>query len=69
MASLNFLSYERTLRKVYWQQMIDRELDIARKSRFKASLVVNSHTGLLVNQASAPCLALPRTHLTASASI
>lgn len=63
MASPMFQCYERNLRKVFWQQLVDRELEAARQSRFKASIVVNARDAMMVPRRAVPCLALPREPL------
>lgn len=60
MASPTFQSYERTLRKIFWQQLVDRELEMARQSRFRASIVVNARDAMMARPHAVPCLALPR---------
>lgn len=47
MSSPAFQSYERNLRKIFWQQLVDRELELARMTKFKASIVVNSRDAMM----------------------
>ena len=45
MASALFHSYEKTMRRMFWAEMLDREFRNANRAGFRASLVVNAHTG------------------------
>lgn len=45
MASSNFQTYDRNLRRIYWLCFIDDQLNSGKRDTFKASLVVNAHTG------------------------
>lgn len=45
MASPMFEVYDRNLRRIYWLCFIDDQLSNGKRSSFKASLVVNAHTG------------------------
>ena len=59
MASALFHSYEKTMRRMFWAEMLDREFRNANRAGFRASLVVNAHTGrpIDVPVPSAPAVA------------
>ena len=59
MASTNFTAYDRTLRKIYWQNLIDQQLEANTTARFRASLVVNARTGGPIEQDLPPVKVLP----------
>ena len=46
MASANFSIMDRTLRRMHFADLIDRELNVRAAKSFRASLVVNPRTGL-----------------------
>ena len=50
MASINFQVFDRNLRRLHMLSLVDN-LDETRAKRFRASLVVNPHTGLPVEVA------------------
>jgi hypothetical protein len=53
MASNLFQSYERTLRRMHMMNLVDAA-SAARSDGFRASLVVNAHTGLPIEPSSNP---------------
>ena len=62
MASALFHGYEKTMRRMFWAEMLDREYRNASKAGFKASLVVHAHTGRpIASQAPAAAPVVPET--------
>lgn len=45
MASPMFEVYDRNLRRIYWLCFIDDQLNSDKRGNWRASLVVNAHTG------------------------
>jgi hypothetical protein len=46
MASALFRSYERNMKRQFWMNLIDYQVDEVRRKNFRASIVSNPFTGL-----------------------
>ena len=51
MASAVFLAVERNMRRTFWLELVDQQFREARAANYRASIVVNTHTGLPIELA------------------
>ena len=51
MASAVFLAVERNMRRTFWLELVDQQFRAARAANYRASIVVNTHTGLPIESA------------------
>jgi hypothetical protein len=52
MASATFQSFERNMKRQFWMNFLDAQLDATRRNNFRASLINNPITGLPLDFAS-----------------
>lgn len=69
MASPMFQVYDRNLRRIYWLSFIDDQLNSDKRKNWRASLLVNAHTGqpLAANEQELP-EAMPSLGLSTAAA-
>jgi hypothetical protein len=46
MASAHFKAYDKSMRRLFMQNLIDHQYEAIQAQRFRASLIVNPRTGL-----------------------
>ena len=60
MASAEFRAYDHNLRRRFWGDLIDAELQAVRRKNFRASLIANPLTGQPLECVPAPKMTLTR---------